>query len=75
MTVSLHLPDRLIIVHTEPDRNCRLLIDDAEKALEALDLARDVLVEHIAKLGGDITPSTRNGGTRWEIAADSGLDA
>lgn len=74
MTVSVHLPDRLIIVHTEPDRNCRLLMDDAEKALEAVDLARDVLIEHIAKLGGDITPSSSSS-PRWEISTDSTLSS
>ena len=75
MTVSIHLPDRLIIVHTEPDKNCRLLINDAEKALEAVDLARNVLVEHIAKLGGEISPVSASNGKRWEISVDSTLSS
>jgi len=65
MTVSIHLPDRMIVVHTEPDRNLNLDAAEAGEALSAIELARQVLTERIARQGGSLpTPSS---GVRWRI--------
>ena len=65
MTVSVHLPDRMIVVHTEPDRNLHLDASEAGEALDAIELARHVLTERIAQQGGVLpTPSS---GVRWRI--------
>lgn len=65
MTVSIHLPDRLIVVHTEPDRNTNLGTREAGEALTAIELAGQVLRERIARQGGESpAPSP---GIRWRI--------
>ena len=66
MNVSIHLPDRMIVVHTDPDLNRTLSLDDSSEALDVIELTRHVLAEHVARLGGEL-PAGGNG-VRWRIS-------
>ena len=66
MTVSIHLPERMVVVHTEPDLNRNLSIIDCHEALDAIELVRQVLTEHVAKHGGEMP--VRASGVRWQIS-------
>ena len=68
MTITVNLPDRLIVVHTEPDRNINLGPADAGEALTAIDVARQVLAERIARQGGEVPVPLS--GQRWRIPDD-----
>lgn len=66
MTVSIHLPDRMVVVHTEPDQNINLSTSYAQEALDAVELVRQVLGNHIATRGGE-SPVPASG-VRWQIS-------
>ncbi len=66
MTVSIHLPERLVVVHTEPDLNRNLNVADSLEALDAVELVRQVLTEHVARHGGELP--VRGTGIRWHIS-------
>ncbi|MCB1236507.1 MAG: hypothetical protein KDM91_15675 [Verrucomicrobiae bacterium] len=66
MTVSIQIEDRQIVVHTDPSMNEPLPRADAIAALDAVELARIALTEHLLRHGGDL-PTEPVPTRRWRI--------
>ena len=53
MAVSIRQPDRMAVVHTEPDQNVILSTSDAREAPGAVELVRQERGYHIVARGGE----------------------